>query len=939
VTQERALALPGPKTPLQRAQDYVARVFPDPRLPISMLLAGYLILGFTVLGFNRSPLQVILTTITCMTLELFLHRLFKGKWIFPYSAMITSMGLSLLLNYSHGYWLLLFPAFVAIASKYVFTLEGRHVYNPAQIAVVASLLFTGELITAAPAYQWNGTGSMAYFILFPALMLFMPTINRLPLVASFLISYTILTALRAWIMRHHLPFNTLFWGTISSPSFLLFTFFMITDPATSPKTKRMQIGVGIALAVIDLALHLKQSYYTFFFAAAIVATSLYVWRLGKAYWQAPSAPALFRKKVVDSGYWRQPALIGLMAVVGWFAYTRVIHPRVKADPPGWAFERVDDASAGLSWQWGDTYAELDPRMQHVAKWILSVGSASAAADIDNDGWVDLCFVNPLSAPRDRVALYRNKQGRGFERVRLPAIEARLADAPTYGIPTFPVFADFDNAGKQDLFISFAFGRPVLLSNQLPSTGKLEFKDITLERGLDAYTASIAAAPFDPARTGRLGLWIANVLPRDLPDYDPPRRLNLFKLPAEEYPGDERPYHFMHSSWNNAKNGGKTDLFLQNVEGRFERQDNDAWGIPNTGWALALGASDLNQDGWPDMYVANDFGPDVLYFNTGGRGFRQKRGTIFGSIGRDTYKGMNVSIADFQRDGWLDVHVSNVHHDLQAEGNLFWSFRAPEKAGEDPVIEDEATRLGILNERRFGWGATAADFDNDGWPDLAQANGMVDNLRDKKWEDCPDYWYVNEKIARSPPSIHSYAHRWGDIRGMCIHGFEKNRVYMNRGKGSLPQFVDVADLVGLGEESNYRGMSSVDLDNDGRMDLVVTSMFRSPQVYMNREKTPSKRQWVGFRLAGDGLGCNADAIGSRARLRYKTSQGEVVQTAEVQSVTGFSAQGDRRVHFGLGAEAGEASLEVTWCGRETHSYPVAELNRYHEIKQAPRVAGP
>src|SRR5690606_4998353 len=144
-------------------------------------------------------------------------------------------------------------------------------------------------------------------------------------------------------------------------------------------------------------------------------------------------------------------------------------------------------------------------------------------------------------------------------------------------------------------------------------------------------------------------------------------------------------------------------------------------------------------------------------------FEQIKGKIFGSVGLDTYKGMNVSIADFDRTGWQGVYVSDVHHALQAEGSLLWMFGQSSDPFR-PIVTDTATQKGALNEERFGWGAVASDFDNDGWVDLAQANGMVDDTYDKKFEECPDYWYVNEKIARSPPSYHRYADKWGDIRG-------------------------------------------------------------------------------------------------------------------------------------------------------------------------------
>ena len=126
----------------------------------------------------------------------------------------------------------------------------------------------------------------------------------------------------------------------------------------------------------------------------------------------------------------------------------------------------------------------------------------------------------------------------------------------------------------------------------------------------------------------------------------------------------------------------------------------------------------------------------------------------------------------------------------------------------------------------------ADFDNDGWLDIGQANGMVNDSVDRRYEKCPDYWYVNEKIARSPPSVHGYADTWGDIRGFCIYGYELDRIYMNRGRALRPQFVDRSVQLGLNEPGMSRAMVASDLDQRGRLDLLVTHQFKPPTLYKN-----------------------------------------------------------------------------------------------------------
>ena len=186
----------------------------DTRIPFAVLLTAYCSFGFTFLGFNRSPFQM-LTLITggCL-LDMGWAWLVHGRRIIPLSAYISCCSLSLLLNYAHGTWWLLFPVFMAIGSKYIFTFQGRHVFNPSLFGVCTSLLLTNELVTAAPAYQWAGGDiTMSAFLVMAALSLFVFRVGRGWLILSFLFFYLLQTALRAYLLRHHIPAEMLFVGT------------------------------------------------------------------------------------------------------------------------------------------------------------------------------------------------------------------------------------------------------------------------------------------------------------------------------------------------------------------------------------------------------------------------------------------------------------------------------------------------------------------------------------------------------------------------------------------------------------------------------------------------------------------------------------------------------------------------------------------------------
>jgi hypothetical protein len=390
---------------------------------------------------------------------------------------------------------------------------------------------------------------------------------------------------------------------------------------------------------------------------------------------------------------------------------------------------------------------------------------------------------------------------------------------------------------------------------------------------------------------------------------------------------------MHRSWYDATNGGLNLLYRNDGGGRFRRLSSAGWGIPETHWSLAIGTGDLNHDGWTDLYVANDFGPDDLYLNEQGRRLVRVRGPLTGTIGRDTYKGMNASLGDVDGDGSLDIYVSNVHAPLQAEGSLLWMTRPG--GGFVPRFEDEATRQGVLNERRFGWGGAMGDLNNDGWPDIAQANGMVDDTPDRRFPDCPSYWYVNEKIMRAGPEIHGYADRWGDLRGRCIFGREANRIYLNRGPGHTPRFVDVAAQVGWTEKTSSRGVALADLDNDGDLDAAVTHPFAPLSLYRNTLYSgaagTSAPHWIALHLAGDGRRCSREAVGTRVTLEYAEGGKRRRQVREVQLANGFSAQGDRRLLFGLGRCAGPVRVTVGWYGRGTVTYEGLRPDRYHRLR--------
>jgi hypothetical protein len=490
-----------------------------------------------------------------------------------------------------------------------------------------------------------------------------------------------------------------------------------------------------------------------------------------------------------------------------------------------------------------------------------------------------------------------------------------------------LFVDYDGDGDQDLLVVVSFGSPRLFRNMRAETGALSFEDVTEKAGLDLYSISISANVIDYDRDGRPDIIIGNVLNPYLREYGDSTKLSIFRLPQPAYPGDRRMFAFMHDGWHDANNGGRNVLLHNRGDGTFESVDVAAMGMPETHWTLSIGTGDFNGDGWTDLYLASDFGRDDLYMNEKGRGFRRVHGTMFGDVGMDTYKGMNSSVADYDRDGRLDVYVSNVHHALQAEGSLLWMNHGVD-AGGSVRFDDEASRRGALNEDRFGWGAGVGDLQNDGWTDIVQANGMVDDRLDRTYEGCPDYWYVNHKLMQAPRSMHVYADMWGDLRGRCIYPNEARRVYLNRGAGTHPEFVDVAEVVGLVGRDNSRGVALADFDDDGRLDVLIANQHGGPTLLRNAATAPTSNAWIGLSLVGDGRSCSRDATGSTVAVNLP---GQPPLMREAQRANGLSSAGDPRIHIGLGTFTGDVPVSIRWCGGATKRYSLAS-GAYHEVRQ-------
>jgi hypothetical protein len=513
---------------------------------------------------------------------------------------------------------------------------------------------------------------------------------------------------------------------------------MITDPATSPRSTRGQVLVAFLLTVLDLVFHLKESVFTFFYAALTLGTGRFV--LVHARELTRVGPRVYFKERVNTRLATRLGLVGGLGVAGVLAFRLTAAAGPDPVELGFRMTELPPETIGLGMQMSRVLEEVDPRVAHVGKWLLSVGDAVAVGDVDGDGRADLFFSNPLKIPAERAAVYRNLGGMRFERLPLPGLDGAFADPRRSGLPSGGTLVDWDGDGDVDLCIPVGFGRTRLFENRLIPDGRVDLIDATARLGVDEHTVSLAATFFDADRDGHLDLLITNAVAPYLPDYDRPTPLNVFALPPAAYPGDRRMFHFMHNGWHDADNGGPHLFYRGAAGGGFRKADASTLGLGATYWSISVATGDLDRDGFTDLYIANDFGPDEAYFNEAGRSFSRVRGTFFGDIGRDTYKGMNSTLADFDGNGYLDIYVSNNHHALQSEGSLLWMTRAG-RGQHGVTFSDEAMSRNALNEQRWGWGAAAGDLNGDGWTDIVQANGMVDDRLDRRFGagERKDYW--------------------------------------------------------------------------------------------------------------------------------------------------------------------------------------------------------
>ncbi|HET8656465.1 MAG TPA: CRTAC1 family protein [Longimicrobiaceae bacterium] len=527
---------------------------------------------------------------------------------------------------------------------------------------------------------------------------------------------------------------------------------------------------------------------------------------------------------------------------------------------------------------------FDPKIANIEPDVAGVGAGVSVTDFDGDGWPDLYFSNSrFGAPN---ALYRNRGDGTFEDV---AKSAGLADLnrPGEGVSMGSVWGDFDNDGHEDVLV-YRYGYLALFRN----VDGHHFEDVTQAAGLRRWVNSNGAVWFDYDRDGLLDLYVTAYFPSDV---------DLWHL---------RTTRIMENSFEYASNGGKNLLFHNLGGGKFEEvTDRMGAGLGGSRWTLAAASADLNEDGWPDLYLANDYGAEEVFLNDHGKRFVP----MTEGLESESKSGMAVALGDVYNRGHLDAFVTNISEPgyLFQNNNLRLNKMTSDGRFQN-VAEGEVTDAG------WAWGAQFGDFNNDGTNELFVANGFISA------DSAQSYWYSMSKIAGANGRLFEDARTWPAFGTQSLSGYERSRVYLNR---DLYGWQDVAERVGVKDRYDGRAVALADLSNNGAVDVIVANQNQPAVLY--RDTPDPANHWIAFKLVG--TRSNRSAIGAEVVIQA----GDLTQRRVVDGGMGFASQNDRRLHFGLGRHEWVDRVVIHWPSGEQQVLRTPTVDEFHTIVEPRR----
>lgn len=578
-----------------------------------------------------------------------------------------------------------------------------------------------------------------------------------------------------------------------------------------------------------------------------------------------------------------------------------------------------------------TVRQVHPSLAHLSGFISTVGAAAALSDIDGDGLPnDLCYVDPRTdqvvitpapgTPQDRYALFVLQPG------PLPYDSAM---APTGCLP-----GDFNEDGLTDVLVCFWGRSPIIYLQQAAAGGQRltahSFLPCELIQPWQRWQSATATSA-DLDGDGHCDLVVGNHGPDGAAylDANGSGRLQMPDSQSRAFNGGG-PHFFL---WKKPADGGTATVRFERVDPDFlSTQSVDPRRIHEAchGWTLAVGAADLDGDGLPEVYVANDFGPDRLLHNRsepgtlrfalleGERGFTTPRSRV---LGRDSFKSMGLDFGDINGDGWLDMYVSNIAAPYSLyESHFLWQSTGRVermKQGIAPYY-DAGEELG-LSRGGWGWDCRLADFDNDGVLEAMQAMGFLKGTTNR--------WPEGQELAAANDQLISDPRVWPDFRpGADFSGGDHNRFFVRAADG---RYYDLSRRLGLGTPMVSRGIALADVNGDGRLDFAVANQWEPSFFFMNSAPRPGAFLGLHLRLPIGPQASDKTVILAghpRADTPSRPAIGAAVTVhlpdgrrlvSQVDGGTGHSGKRAPDIHLGLGnIKAGAVlNVDVRWRGAD------------------------